>query len=260
MSELAVYAKGFRAMLQTRLQYRADFVMAVLGSLAFQLSPIATYAVVASQLPSLDGWDPPQVLFLFGMWAGALGLAELFSDHVWGMPEMVLTGHFDRLLVYPVNTLPFFLVTDPQLHGLSNLLTAAAMLAYAGHALHFAWWVWALIPFWIVCGAIIYASLLVLFSVLLILMPGKSVDLCWVVQQISQATRFPLGVFPPAVKWALLTILPLGAYHYLPGLWLWHGGSPWLGLAAPPALAALFAALAWAGWEWALGYYESTGS
>lgn len=260
MGELAVYAKGFRAMLQTRLQYRADFILGILGAVAFQASPIATYVVVAGQMPVLDGWNPHQVLFLFGMWAGALGIAELFSDHVWAMPEMVLTGHFDRLLVYPVNTLPFFLVTDPQLHGLANVGTSVVILVYSGQALGFDAWVWPLLPFWMVCGAIIYASVLVLASCVLIVMPGKSVDLAWLVQQLSQATRFPLGVFPAAVKWTLLTVVPLGAYHYLPGLWLFHGGSPWLGLLAPPALAAGFAVLAWVTWEAALGRYESTGS
>jgi ABC-2 type transport system permease protein len=260
MGELPVYIQSFRSMLQTRLQYRADFILSILGSLAFQLSPIATYAVVASQLPVLDGWSGPQVLFLFGLWAAALGLSELFADHVWAMPDMVVTGQFDRLLVYPVSTLPFFLVSNPQIHALGNLGTATLMLLYSGTALHYPWWVWPLLPFWALCGAIIYSSVLVLVSTLLILMPGKSMDLAWVVQQGSQATRFPLGVFPAVVKWTLLTVVPLGAYHYLPGLWLFQGGSAWAGLLAPPAMAALMAGLAWWAWEAALNHYESTGS
>lgn len=260
MSELAVYAKSFRAMLSTRLQYRVDFVLALVGSLSFQLSPIATYAVVLHQLPVLDGWDAHQVLFLFGLWAGALGLSELFADHVWTLPDLVLSGQFDRLLVYPVETLPFFLTSDPALHGMANLLVAAALLIYANTALHLAWWVWLLLPFWALCGALIYSSVLVLVSTVMIVMPGKGMDVAWLVQQSSQATRFPLGVFPATVKWLFLALVPLGVYHYLPGLWLFHGGSPWLGLLAPPLCAAACCAVAWRAWGWALTRYESTGS
>jgi viologen exporter family transport system permease protein len=81
-----------------------------------------------------------------------------------------------------------------------------------------------------------------------------------IVQNAGNATRFPLGIFPKAVKWTLLFVVPLGAYQFLPGLWLFRGGSPLVGLLAPPAVAVIMAALAWFTWEAALNRYESTGN
>lgn len=260
MNELRVYFKAFKAMLLTRFEYRVDLVLSLFASLLFQLSPLATYAVIATQVPDMDGWTAPQILFLFGLWAVALGLSELFFDHVWYVPQMVIDGQFDRLLVYPVETLPFFLITEPQLHAIGNVLTGCVMLGFAGVAAHFPWWAWCLLPFWAACGAIIYSGTLVALSTLLIAMPGKGLDVAWLVQQSSQATRYPLSVFPKAVKWALLFVVPLGAYQYLPGLWLFHGGSPWGGLLAPPVAALIMATIAYVTWEAALGSYESTGS
>lgn len=260
MGELGIYFKAFRSMLATRFEYRADVVLSILGSLFYQLSPLATYAVIATQVPTLDGWNTPQVLFLFGLWALALGLSELFFDRVWYVGGMVNLGQFDRLLLCPVETLPFCLVTEPQLHAVGNVFCGFAMLAFSGHALRFAWWVWPLLPFWGICGAVIYSSILVVFSTILIVIPGNGMNVGMIVQQTSNATRFPLGVFPKAVKWALLFVVPLGAYQYVPGLWLFHGGSAVNGLLVPPAAATVMAVLAWFVWEASLNHYESTGN
>jgi viologen exporter family transport system permease protein len=261
VNEWRVCFKAFRAMLATRFEYRTDLVLSLLASTLYQLSPLATYAVIRSQVPSLAGWSTPQVLFLFGLWAVALGISELVFDRVWYLADLVVQGSFDRLLVYPVESLPFFLVTEPQLHAVGNLLCGCAMLAICGHLTGFAWWVWPLLPFWGVCGAVIYSGVLVTLSTVLIVLPGKGPDLAWMVQQSANATRFPLGVFPTAVRWGLLFLVPLGAYQYVPGLWIFrHGGSPWAGLLVPPAAALLIACLAWKTWNVALGHYESTGS
>lgn len=260
MGELGIYFKAFRCMLATRFEYRTDVVLSLLGSVFYQLGPLALYAVIATQVPTMDGWTAPQVLFLFGLWAFALGISELLFDRVWYVGNMVNDGTFDRLLVYPVETLPFCLVTEPQIHAVGNFLCGCAMLAYAGHALAFAWWTWLLLPFWGLCGAVIYSGLLVIFCTILIVLPGKGVDVAWLVQQSSNATRFPLSVFPGPVRFTLLYVLPLGAYHYLPGLWLFHGGSAAGGLLVPPAAALLVAAVAWFVWETALNHYESTGN
>jgi ABC-2 type transport system permease protein len=260
MGELGIYLKAFRSMLATRFEYRTDVVVSLLGSLVNQLSPLITYAVVATQVPTLDGWSSPQVLFLFGLWALANGLSELFFDRVWYVGGMVNLGQFDRLLLCPVETLPFCLVTEPALHAVGNIFCGLTLLAFAGHALHFAWWVWPLLPFWGCCGSVIYSSILVVFSTILIVIPGNGMNMGMIVQNAGNATRFPLGIFPKAVKWTLLFVVPLGAYQFLPGLWLFRGGSPLVGLLAPPAAALIMAALAWFTWEAALNRYESTGN
>ncbi|HTB23007.1 MAG TPA: ABC-2 family transporter protein [bacterium] len=260
MGELGIYFKAFKSMLATRFEYRTDVVLSLLGSLFYQLSPLVTYAVIATQVPNLDGWNSTQILFLFGLWALAMGLSELLFDRVWYVGGMVNLGQFDRLLLCPVETLPFCLVTEPQLHSVGNIFCGCAMLGFAGYSLHFAWWIWPLLPFWGACGAVIYSGILVVFSTILIVLPGNGVNVAQLVQQAGNATRFPLGVFPGAVKWILLFVVPLGAYQFLPGLWLFHGGSPVAGLLAPPAAALATAALAWFAWESALNHYESTGN
>jgi ABC-2 type transport system permease protein len=260
MGELGIYYKAFKSMLATRFEYRTDVVLSLLGSVFYQLSPLATYAVIASQVPSLEGWNAPQVLFLFGLWALAMGVSELCFDRVWYVGMMVNTGTFDRLLVYPVETLPFCLATEPQLHAVGNIACGLVMLGYSGAALQFPWWVWPLLPFWALCGAVIYSGILVVFCTINIVLPGKGMDVAWLVQQSGNATRFPLSVFPKAVRFILLFVFPLGAYQYLPGLWLFHGGSPLGGLLAPPLAAAAMAGLAWFVWETAINHYESTGN
>lgn len=248
-----------RAMIVTKLEYRSDLVMSFIGAVAFQASPLAAYVVVTAHAPNLAGWNGNQVLFLFGMWAMALGMTEMLFDNVWSIGNNVRMGIFDRLLVYPVASLPFYLMCDPQVHSLANMAIGAVMVSYSLFQEHQPWWAWACVPFWVVCGSFIYISLLVLISAPRILWPGMAADTA-LIAQLGNASRYPVSIYPRVVQSILLFVLPMASYLFLPGQWLFHGGSAAQGLLIPPLAACILVVLAWKAWGAALNRYESTGS
>jgi ABC-2 type transport system permease protein len=73
-------------------------------------------------------------------------------------------------------------------------------------------------------------------------------------------TRYPVSIYPVAVRLLLLVFLPLAAASYLPVSAL-SGRLPWIwALLGPPLAALVFGALSWSIWNWAFRSYESTGS
>jgi len=260
MATYAAYWKAFRVSLQTKLEYRTDFVLGFGGALLLQAAGLGTLWIVLTRSPQLAGWQGREVAFLFGLTVMMQGLSELLFNHIWYVPTYLLRGQFDRLLTYPVKSLPFFLITSPELHAFGNLSGGLLILILSGASLGLPWQVWPLIPFWVICGCLVHSSVLTFCGALCFKVIGRQGYHFWVANALLQATRYPLGVFPKVMQYILLLLVPFAATNYLPASWA-TGRLNWPAAVLAPLLAAvLFTWLAFRSWEWGLRQYESTGS
>ncbi len=257
---LRVYWQAYAASVQAKLEYRADLVVGVVTAMLSQAAALSLLWIVLSAVPTLGGWTPPQVLFLFGMTAACLGGSELFFNQIWLLPQSIVMGDLDRLLTYPVRALPFFLVTRPELHALGNLFTGALYVAGSLWWLNAAWYVWLTAPLLWVCGIVIYTSILVWLACLSFRFVGPQLSSMMVGHNLLQATRYPLATYPRWIRGLLLLVFPFGAFHYLPGSVFFGKGAPLVALLAAPIAALLTMALAQKAWNHGLKHYESTGS
>ncbi|HET9870538.1 MAG TPA: ABC-2 family transporter protein, partial [bacterium] len=215
-----VYWATFKASLQAKLEYKLDFAIGLLTSTMLQLAALGFLWVVFHQASHLQGWDQAQVVFLFGLTATALGLSELFFNHIWMLPYYIVMGDLDRLMVYPVRSLPFLLISRPELHSFGNLATGLVLCgASLGH-LHRPWFDYALVPLWAACGSLIYTSALVAFSSLSFRFVGPFSYSLMIPHALLQASRYPLNIYPGALHYGLLVLVPFGAFNYLPGGWV----------------------------------------
>ena len=260
MRELRAYWIAFRTTLQTRLEYRADLFLGLLGSIGMQAASLGMLWVVLHKRSDLAGWKPAEIGVLFALTAMIQGTSELFFNHVWWTPAYIIRGTFDRLLVYPVRSLPFFLLTCPELHALGNIGGGFILLLLFGHEAGLSPWGLVFVPLWVASGSLIHTSVLVLCASAVIRMRGGQYQLFWLTNTMMQNSRFPLSIYPSAVQGLLLVVLPLGVSSFLPVSAL-TGRLPWsLALLGPPVAAFVFISLAWWAWESAFKGYESTGS
>lgn len=257
---LQVYWMTFTASLQAKLEYKLDFLIGLVTSTMLQLAALGFLWVVFHQTSTLRGWTQPQVIFLFGLTATALGLSELFFNHIWMLPYYIVMGDLDRLMVYPVRSLPFLLISRPELHSFGNMATGL-VLAYASlWKLHMPWVDWILVPLWAVCGSLIYTASLVIFSSLSFRFIGPFSYSLMIPHALLQASRYPLSIYPQWVHYTLLVLVPFGTFNYLPGNWVFGNlVSPWAVFAAPLAAFGSMAAAQWF-WDKGLARYQSTGS
>lgn len=251
---------AFRTTLQTRLEYRVDLFLGLLGSMGMQAASLGMLWVVLHSKGDLAGWKPAEIGVLFALTAMIQGTSELFFNHVWWTPAYIIRGTFDRLLVYPVRSLPFFLLTCPELHALGNIGGGSALLLLFGHEAGLSPWGLLGVPLWVACGSLVHTSILVICSSAVIRMKGGQFQLFWLVNTMMQNSRFPVSIYPGAVQGLLLFALPLGVSSFLPVSAL-TGRLPWSwAVGGPPLAAAVFVWLAWLAWEAAFRGYESTGS
>lgn len=259
-SELRVYWQAYRVSLQAKLEYRADFVVGVATSIMLQAAGLSLLWIVLRAVPTLDGWTPPQVLFLFGMTAATLGGSELFFNQIWVLPTAIVMGDLDRLLTYPVRALPFYLVTRPELHAFGNVLSGFAYVVASLVWNHAAWYVWLAAPLFWICGVLTYTAVLVWLASLSFKFLGPQLSSMMIGHNLLQATRYPLGVYPRALRTLLLVLFPFGTFHYVPGRIFFGHAAPLYALAGAPLAAVLTWLLAQYAWNLGLRSYESTGS
>jgi ABC-2 type transport system permease protein len=260
MEALRVYLRAYSVSLQAKLEYRADFVVGVVTSMMMQAASLSLLWIVMRAVPTLDGWVPAQVLFLFGMTAACLGGSELFFNQIWMLPQAIVMGDLDRLLTYPVRPLPFYLVTRPELHAFGNLLTGFAYVTASLLWMEAPYYSWLAAPLFWICGMLIYTSVLVWFASLSFRFIGPHLSTMMIGHNLLQATRYPLGTYPKLVQGVLLVLFPFGTFHYLPGSVLFGKGAPLVALGAAPLAALATTWLAQRAFHAGLERYESTGS
>jgi ABC-2 type transport system permease protein len=257
---IKLYWTAFNTALQAKFEYRVDFFVGVLTSCMLQLSSLFFLWIVFHQTPSINGWMPDQVILLFGMTAAALGLSELFFNHIWFVPSYIVQGDLDRLLTYPVNSLYFLLITRPELHAFGNLATGTLLTSYALIHLNAPWYAWVLFPLFAVSGCLIYTAALVIAASLSFKFVGPTSINLFITNILLNATRYPLSIYPQVVQIVLLVLVPYGAFHYLPAsLLLGKDLNLWIILVTPLAALCFFWEAGWF-WRWGLNQYESTGS
>lgn len=257
---LLVYWRTFQVSLQAKLEYRVDFLLGMTTSCLLQLSALCFLWVVLHQVSEIGGWSHWEVLLLFGLTAAALGGSELFFNHIWFLPMYIVRGELDRLLTYPVRHLPFFLICNPELHSFGNLLTGLALMGIAGWQLQLAPPVWLLLGLWAACGVVIYTSVLVILGCLSFVFVGPFGFQLMLAHNLLQACRYPLNIYPAALRYLLLIVIPFGAFSYVPVGWFFGRISHPSLVTVAPLVALAAATAAQLAWNRGLRLYESAGS
>lgn len=257
---LEFYWALYRVALEARAAYRLDFLVAIATALMTQLAALSFYWVLFEHTPSLGGWSPAGVMFLFAMNAMVLGLSELFLNGIWSLPWYIVGGELDRLLLYPVRPLSFLLLARPELHALGNLALGCLLICSCWMKAGLPNWALFLVPLWVVSGALIYSAALVFVSGFIFFMLGHSTQQFNFIHHLLQAARYPVNIYPRWLQILLLGVFPVALATFFPGQWLLGKRSLWLAALAPPIAAA--AATWFAHWSWAIALrrYQSTGS
>jgi ABC-2 type transport system permease protein len=260
MSAWRVYFQAYSASLQAKLEYGVDLAIGVVSSMMLQAAGLSLLWTLLRALPTLGGWSPPQILYLFGMTAACLGGSELFFNQIWVLPSAIVMGDLDRLLTYPVRALPFYLVTKPELHAIGNLFTGFAYVIASLVWLHAPWYAGIAAPLFWFCGMLTYTSVLIWFACLSFRFVGPQFSSMMIAHNLLQSTRYPLATYPRWARGLLLLVFPFGTFHYLPAAVLFGKGAPLIALGAAPVAALITLLLAQAAWNSGLRRYDSTGS
>lgn len=263
---VSAYLRLTVAQVRSQTQYRASFVMDLVGSTILTMLDLASVFVVFSVSGNLGGFGGLEVLLMVGISALAFPLADLVVGNVERLRHYVRTGLFDAVLARPLSALGQLLAMDFAPRRIGRALLGLALYVVALSVAPVVWTPWTALLAVVapLAGAVFFGAIFV---------AGATVAFWWIESgEIANAftyggrdfTSYPATVFGGLFRRIFAFGLGFAFVSYLPALALLDLSDPlgvpdWLRWCSP-LVAALAAGLAALFWRTGIRHYRSTGS
>lgn len=252
----------FVTVLQRRLAYRGDLLLAGLDEVMRGVVALVMLQVYVSKTPDLHGWTSAELLFVLGFSMVPIGLFHTFCGNLYQLSNTyIIQGNLDRVLLRPYPAFLQICFDRIQIEDLSGVVLGLAVMATAV----------ANLPGFDM-GPLHLAFLLILilsaFGVVVAVFMAFAATGFWFedrvgmvppVYNLMEFGRWPTGIYHPALKLLITCVIPFAFVAFYPAGYLVRGGEPWPALLTP--VVAVVSLLA-AGWLWRMGLrrYHSSGS
>ena len=248
------------ASVAARLEYRANFVVNLIGSVLGTAGSILGIAVLYSQGAPLGGWTQREALVVVGVFTLVEGIIGAFiRPNLGRIAPLVRDGALDLRLLKPIDTQFLVSVRDLNPFQLPDVAFGLALVTWAA---------WGL-PGATVAGAAAGAALLlagvaIVYSVLFML----STTAFWFVKVdnaselftgLFRAGQFPVSAFPGWIRVLFTFVVPVAFITTVPAE-LIVGRAQGGAILAAVAIAALLLFVSRRFWLFAIRNYTSASS
>lgn len=266
MDALRLYFKLIRISMQSRLQYRADFITGVIGVIVMNVVNLGLIGILVNRFVHLNGWTIWELVFLYCLWLLGHSIFSLFFWHLRTLEDYLVQGTFDQFLIRPVSPFVQFLGREIQYYGFADVLfgVLGVSLAYANLGLQWGWTKWVFFILAIVSGTLIETTLTLMLACLAF-WTGRSRRANSLLMQLNVLIQhYPVDIFGYTFRVIVTGLIPVAFMNYYPALMLldkidrsregW-----WLSYSSPVVALALVGITAGV-WRLALTRYTSSGS
>ena len=263
MRYLKLYATYAKLSLMSKLVYKANAIIGILAFLFTEATSLLTLYFIVSTVPSIDGYNIYQIGLLFGLVNMTVGIDHLLTDRLWTVAyHEVKLGKLDHMFLRPLPVLFQVIASEVQLEALGELIVATAMIILCGSQIEIIGGTGAilLVILGIICAAVIISSFKI-FVASLAFKFKRSGPLLQFIYNFSGFTKYPLNIYPKAIRIILTFIIPLGLCLFYPFENLFKPvNAPELIALAMLGLTAVFSTVCIIVWTKMVKLYESTGT
>ncbi len=256
-----------RTIMKSWFQYKVDAVLRSVAVFLRESTGIIVIYFTLLKFDTLNGWNMPEMLFLFSLLFLTYGILILFFTGLRDFGDTVRNGGFDRFLMRPRGLLfqlifsnadwfaaighgglgiTLFLISAGQVGITWNLGTALYyLLAVAGGVL--------------IQGAVF----LILAALNFYLLETNSLKemLYW---NLRRFAGYPISIFHKAIQFCMIYVVPFAFVNYFPAQFFLRkedmGAYPDAYLYLTPIAGAVLYGLAYGFWRFSLRYYKSSGN
>jgi len=131
-SAFRILAAFWRLNLAEELQYRANFVASVLGTLFSMATALLTLSLFFHHTTSLGGWDYWEIVALLGVFNALSGVIEaVLRPGIGQLAGEVRSGELDLVLVKPVDAQGFVSFRRLDIWRFTDVVLGLALAGYA---------------------------------------------------------------------------------------------------------------------------------
>ena len=253
---LRILLAFWRINLAEELQYRANFVASVLGTLAYMATALLTLDLFFSHTNTLGGWDYWEIVVLLGVFNALSGVIEaLLRPGIGQLAGAVRRGDLDLVLVKPVDAQGFVSFRRLDVWRIADVVLGLALSGYALVRLHHVPSVAQLAAFALALAAaatVVYAIWVTLMCLAFWFVSVENIAVLF--DAVFEGARYPVSAYPGALRFLFVYLIPIAWTTTIPASALTGRLRPEVGLLAA-LVAGLVFALARALWRAALKRY-----
>jgi ABC-2 type transport system permease protein len=264
IASLSLYWYLIRLQLRTRLEYRANLVIAWFAQAFGYASVYGSIWVIANRFEMIGGWTWPELAFLLGFHVLGYSLGAMFTFvQLRNMEERVRNGTFDVLLVQPINPWAFLAFSGFNIEYGGHVTLGIGLIAWAAPNAGIDWSIIAglQLVLCLISAALLSGAILTMVAAVALILT-RSRYLFGLYFDFWEMARYPLTIFAWPVQVLMLTIVPLGFMAYVPVASLLGKPVPFLGsygglasLIAGPAAVLVASCF----WRFCLRRYQGAG-
>ncbi|MFJ6406539.1 ABC transporter permease [Streptomyces hydrogenans] len=254
--------------IRSTMTYRASFALTLVSSFCVTFFDFVVILLMFGQVRGLGGFSFAEVAFLYGTTGTAFGIADLTLGSLQRMGRRIRDGSLDVFLLRPAPLLAQVAADTFALRRLGRVLQGLMVLVWSLVLLRDeVAWTWGralMVPWTVVCGAVIFMAVMVIGASALFWLQDASEVTNSFTYGGNTLLQYPPTVFAQDLVKGVVFVVPLAFVNWLPALYV-------LGRPAPPgvpswaAFASPLVALACCGvaglaWRAGVRSYRSTGS
>jgi ABC-2 type transport system permease protein len=204
--------------------YRTNFLTNFIVDVIWIAVEFTLFTVIYANTDSLGGWSKHQVYFFLGVLFASDALFTIFfTRNLWLFNDLVNKGELDILLTKPVHPLFLAFTRWMNLTAISNFaLGLGIAIRFAPEAGFAGGWHWLQFPLWMGISLATALALRFAFTVWVFW-----TDRSWAISRLYYqffgfATK-PDAIYPKAVRYTIMTILPFAFIGSVPARAMMEG-------------------------------------
>jgi ABC-2 type transport system permease protein len=247
----------WRINLAEELQYRANFVASVLGTVSYMATALLTLDLFFSHTSALGGWDYWEIVVLLGVFNALTGVIEtVLRPGIGELADEVKSGELDLVLVKPVDAQGFVSFRRLDVWRLTDVVLGLGLAGYALARLGRVPTVAQLAAFGVTLVAaavVVYAIWVALMSLAFWFVSVENIAVLF--DSVFEGARYPVSAYPGALRFLFVYLIPIAWTTTIPASALTGRLRPEFALLAA-LVAGLAFTLARALWRAALRRYS----
>ncbi len=258
---LKIYQKILIQDLKSKMSYRADFIISMIGMIFTNITGFVTFWILFQNFNEINGWNYYEMLFLYGFSLTALTPMQCLFDNNWNLRGYIYSGDFVKYCFRPINLFFYYMSEIFDIKGLGQLVMGIGTLIYAWSHLHLAVTFLAILKLIV---ALITASLF-----MIAIMNIAAATCFWIINsgyimvtvfKFTDYAKYPASIYNNVFRFIFTFIIPIAFVAYYPSLtFLRPDHIPLLTLLSP-VLGVLFFYLSYRIWMKGAMSYTGTGS
>ncbi len=257
---LKLYIAFIEQNIKSILEYKADFLVGVFSTFLIQATTFLSIWVIFQNVNEIKGWSFYEIALVYGLLSTCKSFFGLLMGPLWDFGYFIKQGHFDRIMLRPIN--PFFHLISSKIHhhNLGELAVGFAIIiiSFINLGVKFGILDFLMLVVFIISGTVIFCSIMIITAAASFwLVQSKAI--IWSVFETSSFALYPTKVFNKFIGVVFTWIIPFTFVSFYPANYFlrkeYYGYS-----FMAPLVAAVVMFLAMKIWNIGLKNYTSTGS